>query len=610
MRPRFAAALAAAGLLGGWSSSLAQNDATPPAPEAAATLVETLVVSAGLEPAPASDLPAAVDVVDAREIERRQAELALDLLRTLPGLAVTQSGSPGKVASLFTRGTSSAHTLVLLDGVVLNDPVLGGFDWSSMPLDGVERVEVARGPFSAVWGSSAVGGVVQLVTRSADRLAGGLRLEGGSDDYLRGGLSASAPLGALALDLSGHVRRGDGELANDFFDAREAQLRLHWRPLDGLRLGLTGRAGEATIGLPFDFFGTPSAAREQESDTELLAVPIEWTRGDWRAEGLVARTEADLELRDPNDPFAASRNRTEREQTRARLAWRASDALWIAGGVERERQTASTESAFGPGLERARQTTDALFAHAGWSGERVRVEGGVRRDDHSAFGGETSARGGVVVVLGESARLRASYGESFRAPSLGDLYFPFFGNPDLRPERGESFELGLEAETDLVRARLTGFRNELDDLIQFDPVLFLPFNIGRARTQGIEASLESRASRWRGRADATWLDAEDLDADAPLPRRPEWSASLVAFWTGERADAGVTTRYVGGREDVGRVALGGYTTVELAGSWRVRDGIAPFARVENLLDRRYEEARGFPAPGRAWVAGVALRAAR
>jgi vitamin B12 transporter len=609
MRPRFTAALAAAGLLGGWSSGLAQPAPHDPAAPAAA-LAETLVVTAGLEPAPASELPAAVDVVEADEIERRQSDLALDLLRTLPGLALTQSGSPGKVASLLTRGTGSAHTLVLLDGVILNDAVLGGFDWSSLPLDGVERVEVARGPFSAVWGSSAVGGVVQLVTRTPDRLAGALRLEGGSDGYRRGGLSAAAPLGALAVDLAGHARRGDGELPNDYFDAREAQARLHWRPLEGLRLGLTGRAGEATIGLPFDFAGTPSPERAQDTDTALVALPVEWTRGDARVEGLLARTESDLDLRDPNDPFAAGLNRTEREQARVRLGWRASDAFWLGGGVERERQEASTESAFGPGLERARQTTDALFAHAGWSGERVRFEGGVRRDDHSAFGGETSLRGGAVLSLGGSARLRASYGESFRAPSLGDLYFPSFGNPELRPERGESLELGFEAETELLRARLAGFRTELDDLIQFDPVLFLPFNIGRARTQGLEVSVESRASRWRGRADVTWLDAEDLEADAPLPRRPEWSASLVAFWTGERGDAGVTARYVGAREDVGRVPLGGYSTLEVAGSWRARDGVAPFARVENLLDRRYEEARGFPAPGRSWVVGVSLRAGR
>ena len=611
MRQRFAAALAAAGLLGGWSPILAQSPPSPPAPTASSPTYEaTLVVTATLEPEPAAEIAATVEVIESEEIELRQSELVLDLLRTLPGLSVTQSGSPGKVASLFTRGTSSAHTLVLLDGVVLNDPVLGGFDWATPAPEGLERVEVVRGPYSALWGSSAVGGVVQLVTRAPATSIWDVRLEGGSHDYLRAGVSAAAPLGPLAFDLSGHLRRGEGELDNDFFDGEQAHLRADWRPHDGLRVGLLGRAADARIGLPFDFFGAPSPRREQASESELVALPVDWTRGDWRFEGLLARTDSELELSDPDDAFAASTNLAEREQARALVAWNSSSAFWIAGGVERERQTASTASAFGPGLEEARQTTDAAFAQAAWSGERTRLEAGVRYDDHSAFGSETSARGGVVVSLGERARLRASYGESFRAPSLGDLYFPFFGNPELRPERGESVELGVEAELGISRLRLTGFRNDLDDLIQFDPVLFLPFNIGRARTEGVEASLESRADRWRARLDGTWLDTEDRDTGAPLPRRPEWSASGLAFWTEESWDAGATVRYVGEREDLGRAPLASYTTVELAGSWRALGWLAPYARVENALDRAYEEAVGFPAPGRTWVVGVALGAPR
>ena len=607
MRPLSAAALAAAGLLGGWSPLAAQSQA-PPDPEPPPVYAATLVVSATLEPEPAPEVAATVDVVESAEIELRQSDLVLDLLRTLPGLAVTQSGSPGKVASLFTRGTSSAHTLVLLDGVVLNDPVLGAFDWATPAPEGLERVEVARGPYSALWGSAAVGGVVQLVTRTPAAATWNARLEAGSHDLLRGGISAAAPLGPIGFDLSGSVRRGEGELDNDFFDGEQGQLRADWRPTDALRVGLLGRATDARIGLPFDFFGTPSPAREQASDATLFALPVDWTRGDWRVEAHAAQVETDLELSDPNDPFAASDNHAEREQGRALLTWNPSASFWVGAGFERQRETASTGGAFGPGLEGARQTTDAWFAQAAWSGERARIEGGVRRDDHSAFGSETSARGGVVISLGERWRARASYGESFRAPSLGDLFFPFFGNPDLRPERGESAELGIEGELGSVRARLTGFRNDLDDLIQFDPVLFLPFNIGRARTEGIEASLETRSEGWRGRLDATWLDAEDRETGAPLPRRPEWSASLVAFHTAERWDGGATVRYVGEREDIGRVPLASYATVDFAGSWQALAWLAPYARVENAFDRDYEEAAGFPAPGRSWALGVTLRA--
>jgi vitamin B12 transporter len=327
-------------------------------------------------------------------------------------------------------------------------------------------------------------------------------------------------------------------------------------------------------------------------------------------EARLARSEGALDLEDGNDPFAASAIDTERDQARAVATWSGSDSFWVAGGAERGREVASTSSAFGPGLERARQTTEALFAQAGWAHRRVRVEGGVRRDDHSAFGAETSLRGGAVVALSGRARLRASYGESFRAPALGDLYFPFFGNPELEPETAKSFELGFEGELGALSARLAAFRTDFEDLIQFDLVSFEPSNLGRARARGVETTLEARSGPWRGRLDATWLEATDLATGAPLPRRPKWSAALVADRVGTRFSAGATVRFVGEREDVGRVVLDDHTVVDLRAAWTPAAWLAPYARVENLFDTGYEEAAGFPAPGRGFAAGVALRSPR
>ncbi len=601
MKNRRLAALGAAGLLGGWSP-LAAQQSTPPA-----TFASTVVVTASLEPQTEERVVATVDVIERREIESRQADLVLDLLRTLPGLAVTQAGSPGKVATLFTRGTSSSQTLVLLDGVVLNDAVLGGFDWSAVATDGVERIEVVRGPFSALWGSNAVGGVVQLVTRAGEKRSASLRLEGGSDEYLRAGLTAAAPVGPVHLDLSGHLRRGDGELDNDLFDSEEGQLRVRFVPSDRWSIGLLARLAEAEIGLPFDFFGTAAPRRRQESASRLLALPIDVRFGSWQVEARLARTDADLELSDPDDSFAASENETRREQARAVVSYDLDAGFWIGGGAEWGRETASTSSAFGPGLDDAHQTTRAAFAQASWSRGALTFDGGVRFDDHSAFGSETSFKGGLVATISAGSRLRASYGESFRAPSLGDLYFPFFGNPELEAERGRSWELGIEGERGPVSAGLTAFENDLEQLIQFDLVRGLPFNIGRARARGVEGRVEGRVAAWRARLDATWLDAEDRDTGAPLPRRPEATVNLLLSWTGERLGAGATLRWVGRREDVGRIELPAHAVVDLAGSWSLREHWSPFARIDNLLDREYEEAAGFPAPGRSWVAGVALR---
>jgi outer membrane cobalamin receptor len=455
-----------------------------------------------------------------------------------------------------------------------------------------------------------MGGVVQLVTDTPRERAVDGRLEGGSNDFRQLVASAAAPLGPVAVDLSAGLRRGEGELDNDFFDADQGQVRLDARPLDGLRIGGLARAVDAEIGLPYDFAGNPSPRRRQASDSFLVALPVDWTRGDLSVEALWAATESGLEIEDADDPFARSASDAEREQARLEVAWLPSRSIALAGGVERHREWATTSSAFGPGLDRARQVTDAAFSELSWRTERVRVDLGLRHDDHSEFGSESSVRGGAVVALGERARLRASYGESFRAPALGDLYFPGFGNPALRPERGESAELGVEVGSGPVTARLAAFRTDFEDLIQFSFASFLPENIGRARAEGIEASFDARGRVWRGLAAATWLEASDLATGLPLPRRPEWSASLVLDRVAERWSAGATGRYVGERDDVGAVPLEDYAVLDVRASWTAREWLAPYARVENLLDESYEEAIGFPAPRRGFAVGVALRSPR
>jgi vitamin B12 transporter len=596
------ACLAAAGLLGGWSPLVAQ-----PSPSPTSVFASSVVVTASLAPEAAEDLAVTVDTVDAAELERRQADLALDALRLVPGVAVAQSGSPGKVASLFVRGASSAQTLVVLDGVVLNDPVVGGFDWSAVASEGLARIEVARGPLSTLWGSQAMGGVVQLVTRRGGAPRGGFDLEGGSDGQRRLAGSLAGPLGPLAADLAASARRGDGELRNDFFDAEEGRLRLDADLGAGARLGALARAVRTEIGLPFDFAGAPSPERRQEADSLLVAVPFDWTSPRWSAAAQLSRIDADLALTDPHDPFAASESETTREQLRAVVSRRSGERFRWAAGADAHREEATTATAFGPGLADDRQSSRALFAEASWIAARLRLDAGMRRDEHSEFGGETTARAGAVVDLGAAGRLRASWGESFRAPALGDLFFPFFGNPELEPERGESWELGWELARRAWRGRVTGFGTDFEQLIQFDPVRFVPVNLGRARVRGAEASLEGRAGDLLVRASATWLDSEDLATGAPLPRRPEESATLVVDWDRGPWRTGGALRYVGAREDVGRVELAPYAALDLSASRQVGTRWRPYARVENLLDREYEEVAGFPAAGRSWIVGVAFR---
>lgn len=593
-------ALVLAGLLGGSAPAVAQP--TPP------PFAETIQVTASLREEETAEVAASVAVVTAAEAEARQATSVHELLASLPGLALVQSGSPGKAVSLFARGTNSNQTLVLVDGVRQNEPFLGGFDWAFAMPEEVERIESVRGPFSVLYGSAAVGGVVQLVTRRAPGAS--LRLEGGGRGYRRAGLTAGFDRGPLSGSLSGAWQEGEGEVANDFFDGGAGRLRLDWRPAGGLSVGLSGRWQEAEIGLPVDYFGQPAPERRQQSRTRHLAIPLAWQGARLSLDGSAARVEQEVALADPLDPFAASRSEARSDQLRGTARRLLGERWELAAGGEWERQRATSADAFGGGLADERERREGLFAQTTWRGERTRFEAGVRRDEHDSFGGATSWRGGGVVRLSERLRLRASYGEAFRAPSLGDLYFPGFGNPELAPERSRGMELGAEGEAGPWRWSAVAFENRLRDLVQFDFATFRPFNTGRARTRGLELAAHATFGTGWLRAAATWLEAEDRATGERLLRRPREAASLAGGVARGRWAWHGGLRHVGDRIDVGGVELAAFTVAEVGTSWRGGAHWQPYLRVENLLDRAYEEAAGFPAPGRTWVAGVALRAGR
>lgn len=586
---------------------------------------DDVVVTASLEAERRDDLPASVTVIGADEIRARQAVDVEALLRTVAGLAVVRLGSPGKLTSLFSRGANSNQTLVLWNGVELNDPFGGGFDWAFLPTEGVARVEVVRGPFSALYGGDAVGGVVQVLTGRSR--GAGLRLEAGGDGYRRGSAVGGGDLGSVHFDLSGHLRRGEGRVDNDFYDAEEVMGRALWSLDPATTLGLVFRGNDSRVGVPYDFFGAPTPERRQDRETRIAAIPFQWQGSAWGVDAQASRMASDLAFVDPGDPFSAGRTRAETRRARAVATWRASDRLWLAGGADWERQEATSVDAFTT-IDGVAQRTWAGFGEVHLKTRWVSLDAGLRRDDNDAFGAETTVRLGAVTALGGSGntRLRASYGEGFRPPTLVDLYFPGFGNPDLAPERSRSLELGVEGDVGPWRWSLIGFDNRQENLIVFDFGSGLPLNVGRAASRGAEAEVAVAAGAFRARLAATLLDAENLDTGAPLPRRPRRSASLLLTWApagggtahaangahaANAANTGWTlnavARYTGDRTDVGGVELPAYAALDLGAAWRLRPRLEPFARLENALGRRYEEAAGFPAPGRTVVAGLAVR---
>jgi vitamin B12 transporter len=595
--------LLVAGVLGGGLPALALAQTAVP------TFEETLVVSASLDSEDREDVPATVTVVDAEEIEARQADSLAEAVAVVPGVTVSQAGGPGQQTSLFLRGAESDQTLLLWNGIQLNNPYFGGVNWQFVSTDGVERVEVVRGPFSALYGSNALGGVVQVFTGSHQ--GGTVRLEGGENGYGRAGLAAGADTGPVRFDVTGHVRRGDGELENSFFDSEDLMGRALWTMRPGVQLGLLVRGNDSDSGIPLSG-GQPTPRRTIEWREREVAVPFRAEAGRWEVEAQVSRTAFDSAFRDPDSQFGAASD-TESEGLRGRtvVTYRAGDRLWVAAGSEIERLEVTDSSTFGTNLDGARQRTWAAFGQASWGAGPVRLDVGLRRDDNDVYGAKTSFRAGTVVDLGGGFRARASYGEAFRAPSLGELFFPFYGNPDLRPETGETWEAGIEREQNGWSFALVGFETRQQNLIDSHPVTFTAVNIGRAESRGIEAELGIQRGIFAARLSGTWLDTENLDTREPLLRRPEESASLVltarpASWT-----FNVETRYVGDRPDLDEATFTtrtnpSYLRFDLAAQWQATARFAPYARVENAADEEYEAVLGYPNPGRTWIGGVAV----
>ena len=574
------------------------------------TVVVTATAAAEEEPA----VGAAITVITRERIEREGFRTVAEVLRSVPGVDIVRSGSDGSVTFAQIRGANSTQTLVLVDGQRLNSPYFPGYDLSSLTTENIERIEVARGPFSALYGSDALGGVIQIFTRLAGPgLAGQAAAEGGDAGQRAGSVFASWASDALGVSGSYRDGRVGGDRPNSDWRQRNGALRIEGRFAEVGRVALEGAIEQSDLGVPGPVGGETPRAR-YGTRQERLSLPVSFSPATGHDVTLLFADVISRPHFEDADSSFSSQTDARSLQGRASDTW-TSGANRLTGFVSFERGRVKDGSNFGPSLEGQHTTIwgtgveDTLKLAGG-----IVATVGVRYDDHSQFGSAWSPRATVAWLSSDNVwKMRASGGGAFRAPTVGELYYPFSGNPELKPERSTSYELGVERYLPGGRIEASLFWNDFRDLIVYDFVRSGNFNVGKARTRGVEIALrQDLALSLSVDAGYTYLDAEDRGTGLALIRRPRHRAFLGASWQAlGRLSLAPRATFVGSRPDSDaltgqRVESPSFLRLDLFARYSLGP-VAPYARIENLADHRYEEVNGYPAPRRRYAAGLETR---
>jgi vitamin B12 transporter len=582
------------------------------AQQTSAPVQETIVVTASAQPESVEETPATVTVITREEIEARGARDVADVLREVPGLAISRTGSPGKSTSLFIRGGSSKQALVLWNGVEMNNPYFSGYNFGQLSTSGVERVEIVRGPFSALYGSEAVSGVVQVLTEP--RTSGAtVDVQLGENGLVNGSLAGAFVGERFLAHGSVERREDDGFFANDDSQSDAFSAGATFKPLAGLSFGLLARHSSYDLGIPFspnssyDAF-VPSPLRREEGSETQFVVPIRYESNGNAYELRVSEARRGETFRDPDGAGDSDTDSTIRG-ARASARFKTGFGTITAGG-EYERAEVDHLSAFSVIDERDR-TNKSLFLEDRMSfalaaTSSIEVTAGLRYDDFDTFGGETTPRV-AAAYLNNGHKFRAAYGAGFRAPAIGELYSPFFGNAELEAERSTNYEIGYERFTTNGSASVTLFHADYDDLIAFGTSTFE--NIAAATARGIELGASRRFGAFDVLASYTWLDTEDEATGERLLRRPEHSGSIALGYHHGAYDAQFVVTHKGQRDDVtdlfpfGTVSNEANTTADFTLHYTM-GALSPYLKIENLTNERYEEVFGYASAPRRAIVGI------
>ncbi len=609
-----------------------------------------VVVTATRTETPLIELANSITIIDSAEIVNSKKDNVLDLLRDEYGVNVVQQGGPGKLASVYLRGGGSEHTLVLLDGIEMNMPGDPGntYDFSNLPTDNIERIEILRGPQSTLYGSDALAGVINIITKTGKgRTKYFLSAEGGSYSTYKfnGGLSGAYDIFNYQLNLnrmrtlgfsSAAARYGNTEKdgASNFTGSVKAGLNLN----NDFQLNLfyqhTG--GDAD----YDQWGGPlgdDPTYVYNLDENIFRMETSFSdyKNTWNGKAGVSyirnvrKYSFDSTLYNP----AASRSMYDGKKIKFDIqnTFNFAKPFSLTIGAEHERETALSNyfinqqsGNFVSNFPARSSTTKGFFAEEQSNiSDRLFFNLGVRYDNHDKFGDAVTFRLAPAVMIWETGtKLKATYGTGFKAPSLFYLFDPAFGNESLQPEKSSGWDAGIEqyAWDNRITAGITYFSNKFEDLFGFDSN-FKTININQAESYGVEFFVTAKpAASITLKLNYTKTKTKDLSVNSPdknlqLLRRPEHKGVFSANYSFlEKVNVHFDAAYVGEREDKiftasgsERVKLGSYFLVNAAASYDAFSYLQLFAKINNIADDYYEEVYGYASPGLSVYGGFKVK---
>jgi vitamin B12 transporter len=597
------------------------------------TDLQSIVVTATRIPTPALQVASSVTVVSAEEIASRQIRTLPDLLREVPGLNVVQSGGPGGQTSVFMRGTNANHTKVLIDGIDVGDPSSSNaaFDFGQLLTQDIQKVEVLRGPQSGLYGSDAVGGVINVITTSGNGPAQfNAGVEAGSFDTFNqtAGVSGSADQfhysasfqhfhsGSTPVTPSDYLQPAQARI-NDYYDNLTGSTKLGFDVTDTFDLGLVARYTDSHLrftGDNFDFFPTIPDTAQNESTTRQY-----YTRATAHLVSFGGVFEETLGAAYSNiksfDASPDGPSETDNFGARVKFDWQgivtlpANEKLVL--GAEHQRDSITTPISASTNIDSGYLELQSSF----WNSLYDTLA--VRYDDNDRFGSKVTYRFAPAYLINDSGtKFKGSIGTGFKAPTLSEMFqsfpdFGFFANPNLRPETSLGWDLGIEQSLGgAVMFGATYFHNSIKNLIDANATTYL--NIGRAVTDGVEGFAAYRPIQsLTFRFDYTYTQATDETTQQELLRRPKNKESLITNWQAtDRLSLSATvlslSSWVDTNRDgsIPRLRAPGYTTVDLAGSFDLSSHWALTARVTNLLNRHYQNPDAFDQPTLGAFAGI------